>query len=299
MNLNGFVSNISVTIINPSDDNAVMTAPLDVTLDSSQQRNLIGATLAVGALFSECASNFRTITEAARPPLAPRYFRNVFRHAGVGVGDALITSNGDNVVTSLAVGASVSLEHRLVTPKDMPRPVEIRAHIAQAGGALPALGLSSAFSAADPAPPLWPSTCELSLTAFVVFGTPGYLGGIRLLRVDGAGNDANGAPRRARCNYDDEYVGKFEAELAFYNARADPARAVFYFGVSQFVPKANLSLTRAIEYQGSTPAWLAQPAEMFVRVFDAATGSELALGAAVAVHTGHGLTLRQQLAARL
>jgi len=273
--LAGLVSNLTITLLDPSDDDAMLTGSVLVTLSTTQRRNLIGSSLSPSSSFAACQNNFRVLADPS--PLVPirdGYFRNLFRHEALGIGPVTVISNGENVVATLEAGEVYLSDHRLMGNEDMPDPVAISFEAVA----------SATESASDPNPRYWHTMCEFASTAFVLYRETKESANFPLtvLRVDGAG-DEDGFPRI--CSYDRFKLGKFDAELSLYNAVPDETSRSFVFGigVSQFLPRANLADSDQLAYKQADVKNIQQPGEIYVRLFDL-SGKTVVNALRVAMH---------------
>ena len=125
---------------------------------------------------------------------------------------------------------------------------------------------------------LWGSTCELASTGFVLYGNPD--GGLPLavLRLDGAGVD--------QCAYTEEQTAKFEAELALYNTVASAGSYVLAFGVSPFLPYAQLTRPDALGYREAVSYSFIQPGEIWMQAaLSGSSNAAVVLTQRVTLHT--------------
>jgi hypothetical protein len=259
INLWGVVDHLVITVLDPSDDDANLTAPTRISLAPTQRRNLVGASVRPGVPATGCALGFTLASDAAiSSDVAPTYFRSVFHHLANGVGAAKIVSNGDSTIGELAPGQVYRLDQKLVTAADMPDPVRILYESVATGAVL----AQSAESTR-----LWGSTCERAATAFVLYGRPPELP-LSVLRLDGAGPDE-------QCSYDEATTSKFTAELTIYNTVASSQQGafIFAFGLSPFLPYDALQTSVGLAWTEKVTYTATQPGEIYVKAVDAATGS--------------------------
>jgi hypothetical protein len=255
----GQVSNLSITLLNPSDEDAQLTAPQLVHLSFMQKRNLIGAVLR-RPLVGSCTSAFELMLEEgvgqdmAATDIRTGYFQLSFRNQAFPDGSATVIANEENRVAAVDAGGAYVTDHRLVGAEDMPSPVVISMNLS-----LPAGGVYGAV--ADPY--RWDQICMQSTTAFILFGLAGDTDlnyALRVLRVDGAG--------AAQCSYEGAALGKFVTQLSLYNA-VPSSTVVFGSGVSPFLPRDELRASTPLSFKQTDIFEISQPGEIYVRLFDA------------------------------
>ena len=251
----GSLNHLDITLLNPSDDDANLTSPTRIYLAPSQRRNHVGASVRPGTLATGCNFGFSVESiDASTFDIAPRYFRSIFRHSALDVGAMRVVSNGDSTIATLSEGDAYSLDQLLVTPEDMPVPVGISF----------ASPVSGAAAQSDASERLWGSTCQLTSSAFVLFGRPPALP-LQVLRLDGAGLD--------ECVYTEATTGKFSAEVAFYNTVATAQKFTFAFGLSPFLPYSSLGTSDALAWTDKSATTATQPGELWVKVVQAGSGN--------------------------
>ena len=263
--LTGVIESIPLQLLNPSADDANLTGIITMQLDPMQRRNLVGAVVSSTVAPDACATGLQVFSDADTPPIAEGRFRTMFRHAAVNVGDADVRTNGDSTFTTLAPGGRYLLDQMLLSEASMPTPIAVSFATAQAE------------AAAEASTRLWPTTCERSVTSFVLFGAPAAGDfPLQVLRVDGAGT--------AQCSYGPPTVSNRTSELALYNAVPSSTPLIFGFGVSPFLPLSQLRISEALSWKQKLLYEVAHPGEIYVKAFSAINTA--AAGAAAAYGPG-------------